>query len=800
MGPVVPATRPSNRRKQLNLSILVKGVALRRAKAALAWMLRGSQLRPHSEPMAVPSARPIPFLRAVSFALLALALALGGVLLWSAQAQAQTATVLISNTAQTSRSLGVDLVANYPKYAQAFTTGTNVVGYTTDSVGVRFHTIGDTTTAGDQLTVTLNADNSGVPGDALCTLTDPATFTGSGVQTFDAPATDPCPTLAASTSYFVVIDRVTVTSTAVSLTETNIDNEDTGGAAGWSIADLHHHDDSGTWTPDPHGLTSQIVVKGTAVVPTVLISNTGQTADGTARAIASNGSTSRAQAFTTGAEAGGYTLNSLGIDFNNIASTSTAGGELSVTLNEDSSGDPGTALCTLADPATFSASGLHTFDAPTTDPCPTLAASTTYFAVVARAGTATDAIELKVTTNADEDSGGATGWSIGNDRHWITTQWSDTTAESHLIVVKGSAVAAVAEVVNSQATGVPTISGTPRVNEVLTADTSAIADDDGITTPNFTYQWVRANGMTETDVGTDSSTYTLTDDDANKQIKVEVSFTDDEDNAEGPLSSLPTDAVVPHVLVKNTGQSATTTPAEPNSTFPRYGQGFTTGPNAAGYTLGSIGIQFNTIADTSTAGSELTVTLNEVGSGLVTGAPGNALCTLTDPLSFSASGVHAFVTPKTGADLCPTLAASTTYFVVIARANNNASTISYNITNSDAEDPGGAMGWSIANGDYIFDGAIRLWGPGGANLLIEVKGPVTNSPATGAPSISGVLEQSEVLTADTVGIADPDGVGAPSYQWLAGGTAIPGATSATYTLTSAEVGDAISLTVTFTDG
>ena len=232
-------------------------------------------------------------------------------------------------------------------------------------------------------------------------------------------------------------------STAVSLTETNIDNEDTGGAAGWSIADLHHHDDSGTWTPDPHGLTSQIVVKGTAVVPTVLISNTGQTADGTARAIASNGSTSRAQAFTTGAEAGGYTLNSLGIDFNNIASTTTAGGELSVTLNEDSSGDPGTALCTLADPATFSASGLHTFDAPTTDPCPTLAGEYDLLRGRRRgAGTATDAIELKVTTNADEDSGGATGWSIGNDRHWITTQWSDTTAESHLIVVKGSAVAA----------------------------------------------------------------------------------------------------------------------------------------------------------------------------------------------------------------------------------------------------------------------------------------------------------------------------------------------------------------------
>ena len=36
------------------------------------------------------------------------------------------------------------------------------------------------------------------PGDALCTLSDPATFTSSGVQTFGAPGT--CPTLAQPTS------------------------------------------------------------------------------------------------------------------------------------------------------------------------------------------------------------------------------------------------------------------------------------------------------------------------------------------------------------------------------------------------------------------------------------------------------------------------------------------------------------------------------------------------------------------------------------------------------------------------
>ena len=83
------------------------------------------------------------------------------------------------------------------------------------------------------------------------------------------------------------------------------------------------------------------------------------------------------------------------------------------------------------------------------------------------------------------------------------------------------------DAVNSPATGAPTISGRPRVGERLTASTSDIADADGKISADFTYQWVRVDGMTETNVSTDSSTYTLTDDDAGKQIKVKVSFTDD---------------------------------------------------------------------------------------------------------------------------------------------------------------------------------------------------------------------------------------------------------------------------------
>ena len=175
-----------------------------------------------------------------------------------------------------------------------------------------------------------------------------------------------------------------------------------------------------------------------AQTPTVLVKNTDQTADGTARDLTRNAS-KRAQAFTTGANAGGYTLSSLGFDFDNIEAITTAGSHLTVTLNEVSSGNPGTALCTLTDPATFSSSGVHTFDAPKRSPCPTLTANTTYFAVIERVIVTTDNTELKVTTSGSEDTGGAMNWSISNDRHYFQgtlNEWTSNMSEAHLIEVK----------------------------------------------------------------------------------------------------------------------------------------------------------------------------------------------------------------------------------------------------------------------------------------------------------------------------------------------------------------------------
>ena len=75
-----------------------------------------------------------------------------------------------------------------------------------------------------------------------------------------------------------------------------------------------------------------------------------------------------------------------------------------------------------------------------------------------------------------------------------------------------------------------------------------------------------------------------------------------------------------------------------------------------------------------------------------------------------------------------------------------------------------------------------------------------NSVPTGSASISGTAIQGETLTAVTSSIADSDGLGSFSYQWLRDGSAISGATSSTYSLTSDDVSAAVSVRVSYTDG
>ena len=90
---------------------------------------------------------------------------------------------------------------------------------------------------------------------------------------------------------------------------------------------------------------------------------------------------------------------------------------------------------------------------------------------------------------------------------------------------------------NTPATGAPAISGTAQVGETLTADTSGIADENGLDNVVFTYQWVRNDGTSDANIsGATGATYTVHNDDAGKSIRVRVSFRDDDGNDESLTS------------------------------------------------------------------------------------------------------------------------------------------------------------------------------------------------------------------------------------------------------------------------
>ena len=114
----------------------------------------------------------------------------------------------------------------------------------------------------------------------------------------------------------------------------------------------------------------------------------------------------------------------------------------------------------------------------------------------------------------------------------FTFKVSDGTEESALAYIMTVDVTAV----NDPATGMPTISGTARVGETLTAVTTGIADADGPASPTYGYQWIRvdADGTSNaTDVvGETADTYIPVEADDGKKLRVKVSFTDDDSTDE----------------------------------------------------------------------------------------------------------------------------------------------------------------------------------------------------------------------------------------------------------------------------
>ncbi len=122
----------------------------------------------------------------------------------------------------------------------------------------------------------------------------------------------------------------------------------------------------------------------------------------------------------------------------------------------------------------------------------------------------------------------------------------------------------------------------------------------------------------------------------------------------------------------------------------------------------------------------------------------------------------------------------------------------------------------LAAGNLVFTPAANATGAGYASFTFSVRDQsnafdaapntltvnvtaVNDAPA-GMPTITGTVSEDQILTATSAGIADVDGVGVFSYQWLRNGIAIGGATANTFTLGDADVGTQISVQVRYTDG
>ena len=324
--------------------------------------------------------------------------------------------------------------------------------------------------------------------------------------------------------------------------------------------------------------------------------------------------------------------------------------------------------------------------------------------------------------------------------------------------------------VSATATGKPAISGTVlQVGNVLTAARGTIDDDDGVP-GTFTYQWVRVDGGSENDIaGARSSTYTLSTADVGKQIKVKMSFTDNDGNAEGPLVSeaYPTRGSVvaaSRACPSNADWCATiTVDADVSERTEFAGGSYYHGFFEAG------SLSDSTVShggnDYTVASFDRTLTIVEAYSStddrLVIEVSGGAL---PDGTVFTVAGVALTV----GADSF------------------------YDTASQNAFER-----W-IINGH-----SLPAWFQG-QKVTVSLKFPA-NSPPAGLPTTSGTEEVGETLTASADGIADDDGLTNATFawQWIANDgtsdTDIAGATGAEYTLTSNEEGKTIKVRVTFTD-
>ena len=714
-----------------------------------------------------------------------------------------TSTVRVSNLGQPSvvRHTGI---GEGQSYAQSFCTGAvattlDKVRIYTLSVTAEGNLYGYTDRAAP--VVTIHSDSSGKPGQALHTLSNPVIdlsidtaedFTSSGYE------------LAASTTYWVVIHRTDFDDGHIGFLHTTSPAEDTETQLGWSIGDQYLYSGGWYWVDDfrkgnvmkmaiyasgdPSSLSTPAFADwdgtGSSSEFSVDENAAGNTVVGTALALDADGDSLTYSVSGTGAA-----------KFNNVFDFDTATGEItvkpgasidyessdksysvtvSVTDGEDASGnaetdptidatssvrinvidvnEPGFITLSVTTPEVGSALRASLFDQD--------GGSLLYKAQWSRAVTAAGPFV---------DIDGANHSNLGRADSYYTPTAADqgkylkvtmsyfeykcgvlssldNRCRKMVEKTSGNAVpvgqSSDQQALNTPATGVIRITGSPRAGSTLTANRSNVRDADGMTNSIAHFQWIRHDPVTETDENVQGvhnlwGTYVITDADVGKAIKVRVSFTDDAGNAE----SLTSDAVtIPGPRLNPNPLTAAT------HDVPEFHDG------ATAFTFE---LRFS----------------EEPGGGF-------SPTTLRDQALMVSGGTITNARQlETGNNLG---------WEITVQPSGNEEVIVMLLPTIDCAAQG-----AICTGD----GRILS-----VALAILVLGP-QNSAATGAPAINGTAQVGEILTASTSDISDSDGLANASftYQWLADDADIDGATTSSYTLVAGDAGKTIKVRVSFTD-
>ena len=509
---------------------------------------------------------------------------------------------------------------------------------------------------------------------------------------------------------------------------------------------------------------------------TVLVSNLGQDDDGAA-AFAND----LAQPFTTGSNTAGYTLTSVEVEGKSTGTAPT----YTAAIHQDSSSAPGTKVGDLSAPALTGSDAAIEFTA--AGDGLDLDAATTYWLVIDNSTETTDAT-IKRTSATAEDDGAAAGWSIGDTR--LFRAFGDTTWSSHTqplkISVHGSAKVADPPTFSRATVDVAKLTIVFNRDLDMTSEPAPAAF--GVT--------VAGAGRTVTSVGVFDNQVALTLSSAvSAGQSVTVTYTKPASNplrdAGGEVATFGAQSVRNRTpasapsgrLVSNTGQVTSST-----LTFSTSGvdaQGFTTGSHVGGYTLTSVGLGVNVLSYFNTQEPVYTVSIWSSDSS---GNPDSNLGTLTNP-ALLGTGINYF-TASTGIDL----AASTTYFVVLAATSIGDVDPQINYTASDNEDAGGAAGWTIANGLVVRPNA-GTWQPSTLNIKLPIAIHGSAKPADStAPTFAGAVVDEKTVTLTFNEDLDANSLPAPGdftvtvggtrHHVATGGVAIEGNT-VTLTLVSA---------------